>query len=145
MTKPISGFFKEYRFLSNFWPAKVYRNENELVYNSVEHAYQAAKATTYKDREWIALATRPGLAKKRGRTIVIRSNWEACKLQVMEFFVRQKFTKHTDLKKLLLETGDAELIEANTWGDTFWGRCNGIGENHLGKILMKVREELKCN
>jgi hypothetical protein len=47
------------------------------------------------------------------------------------------------LKQLLLATGDKELIEGNTWGDTFWGVCNGIGQNHLGKILMAKRTELK--
>ena len=63
----------------------------------------------------------------------------------MESLVREKFSQNLDLKNLLLTTNDTELVEANTWGDTFWGRCNGVGKNHLGLILMKIREELKCN
>ena len=57
--------------------------------------------------------------------------------------MKQKFTKHKDLKEKLLATGDAYLEETNHWHDTFWGVCKGKGQNHLGKILMEVREELK--
>ena len=48
-----------------------------------------------------------------------------------------------ELKQKLLETGNTELVEGNTWGDTFWGVYNVEGENILGRLLMKVREELK--
>ena len=61
----------------------------------------------------------------------------------MEDFLRQKFTD-SDLKEKLLATGDAELIEGNHWGDVIWGVCNGIGENNLGKLLMNIRNDLKC-
>ena len=61
----------------------------------------------------------------------------------MEDICRAKFTQNEELKKKLIDTGDATLIEGNTWNDTFWGVCNGVGENNLGKILMKIREELK--
>lgn len=147
MAKTIAGFFKEYRFLSNFWPTVLRLDGIEYV--SLEHAYQAAKTTNQKDKLWVAAAEGPGSAKKRGRRITIRPDWDEVKLAVMESLVREKFswnrTKHSELSNLLLATGDLELIEANTWGDTFWGRCNGVGKNHLGLILMKVREELKCN
>lgn len=139
MTKPIAGFFKEYRFLSNFWPALIIRDGIEFA--SVEHAYQAAKTTDKIEKERIASAKRPGLAKMYGRKVTIRPDWNVIKVGVMESLVREKFTNHIDLKNLLLKTSDAELIEANTWGDTFWGRCNGVGKNLLGHILMKIREE----
>lgn len=60
----------------------------------------------------------------------------------MEDIVRDKFTRNEDLKAMLLATGDEGLIEGNWWGDTFWGECKGQGENHLGRILMKIRREL---
>jgi predicted NAD-dependent protein-ADP-ribosyltransferase YbiA (DUF1768 family) len=62
----------------------------------------------------------------------------------METLVREKFTRHAPLAELLVATGDLDLVERNRWRDTFWGVCNGIGENHLGRILMIVRAELQC-
>ncbi len=91
----------------------------------------------------IAQAPSPSKAKRLGRGVSLRPNWENIKLQVMKDIVRAKFTQNTDLRIMLVQgTGDAELIESNDWGDEFWGVCDGKGENHLGKILMEVREEL---
>lgn len=75
----------------------------------------------------------------------LRSDWEAVKVTVMEEIVRAKFTQNEDLKWRLLTTGDACLEEGNTWHDTFWGvdAKTGEGLNHLGRILMKVRDELR--
>ena len=56
--------------------------------------------------------------------------------------VLAKFTQNPDLKEKLLATGDESLEEGNTWGDTIWGTVDGVGENRLGKILMRVRDEL---
>jgi predicted NAD-dependent protein-ADP-ribosyltransferase YbiA (DUF1768 family) len=56
--------------------------------------------------------------------------------------VKDKFSRNPELRVKLLNTGDLQLVEGNYWGDTFWGVCNGKGENHLGKILMRVRKEL---
>ncbi|HKQ50267.1 MAG TPA: NADAR family protein [Phycisphaerae bacterium] len=139
---PISSFFGEYRFLSNFWPAVVeYEN---ITFSSVEHAYQAAKTLDMAERRRIAAIVEPGDAKRAGRALRLRPDWEQVKIGVMEDCVRYKFTHHADLREKLLATGDAELIEGNTWGDRFWGVCDGQGENHLGKILMKVRAELRA-
>ena len=63
----------------------------------------------------------------------------------MAYLVREKFTTNQKLQKQLLATGDQHLEETNKWGDTFWGVCNGVGSNHLGKILMKVRDELNMD
>lgn len=140
---PISSFIGVYRFLSNFWPAIV---EHEgLTYPSVEHAYQAAKSLDTNERQRIAAIVEPGDAKRAGRALPLRSDWENVKLRVMEDCVRYKFTHHPELREKLLATGDAELIEGNTWGDRFWGVCDGQGENHLGKILMRVRAELRAD
>ena len=53
-----------------------------------------------------------------------------------------KFTQNPNLGKLLIETQNEEIIEGNDWDDTFWGVCNGEGQNNLGKILMQIRKEL---
>lgn len=134
----IDSFQGDYRWLSNFEPVDVVF-EGEL-YPSVEHAYVAAKTLDRELRKTIALMATPGAAKRAGRAIKLRPDWEMVKLDVMEKLVRQKFM-HVRLRRLLLSTGDMEIIEGNTWGDTFWGVCNGVGENHLGKIIMAVRAE----
>ena len=61
----------------------------------------------------------------------------------MQEIVQAKFEQNPVLAKWLLNTGDAKLIEGNTWNDRYWGVCAGIGQNKLGKILMKVRDNLK--
>lgn len=143
----IKQFRDDYRFLSNFWLAPV--EFEGAIYPSVEHAYQAAKAISMEEREpfWKQYMT-PGDAKRRGRTLTIRGDWEYIKVDIMRQLVRDKFqTPH--LKNLLLVTGKHELVEGNTWHDNFWGscscqKCSGIrGLNHLGRILMEIRGELK--
>ena len=88
---------------------------------------------------------RPAMSKKAGRRVQLRADWEDVKLSIMEDIVRAKFTQNEDLKQLLLATGDLVLEEGNTWHDTFWGVDvkTQEGENHLGRILMRVRQELR--
>ena len=85
----------------------------------------------------------PSEAKRLGRRVRLRSDWEQVKYDVMLDVVRAKFNQHPDLAQKLLATGDEELVEGNDWGDTYWGVCNGRGKNMLGKILMRVRAELR--
>ena len=132
----ITSFHGEHRFLSNFWPAPVVLDG--VTYPTVEHAYVAAKTTDLERRAEIAQVERPGEVKRIGRKLKLRDDWEAVKLSVMADLVRQKFA-HPELRRMLLDTGDANLVEGNTWGDTFWGVCRGQGKNHLGRILMEVR------
>jgi hypothetical protein len=139
----ILEFNKEYRFLSNFYPATV--ELDGLEYNSTEHAYQAAKTNDPAERRRIRESQKPADAKKLGKQVKMRTDWKQVKFAVMEDLVRQKFTKHKELKEKLLETDDMYLEEGNSWRDVVWGVCNGKGQNHLGKILMKVRNELKGN
>jgi N-glycosidase YbiA len=134
----INNFQGKYRFLSNFYPALVLLDGIE--YPTVEHAYQAAKTLDNTQRFLVCIAPSPGRAKAAGRHLSLRSDWEEVKLKVMEDLLRQKFKKSL-FKTMLLETGNAELIEGNTWGDRFWGVCNGVGQNNLGKLLMKIRDE----
>lgn len=140
MALAIQGFRGAYRWLSNFWPAKVLMNDIEFP--TTEHGYQAAKSLDPADWQHFAQLPKPGDAKRAGRYLRIRSDWDQVKLSVMTDLTRQKFLDPT-LKALLLGTGDALIEETNHWNDTYWGVCNSIGHNHLGKILMKIRKELR--
>jgi ribA/ribD-fused uncharacterized protein len=133
----INSFSGEYRFLSNFWPVRVSYEEEE--YPSVEHAYTAAKTLNKELRKEIQKVSSPGSAKKLGRRLVLRSDWGDIKLSVMESLLQQKFSKDP-LKKQLLNTKPLYLEEGNNWGDVFWGVCKGVGQNNLGKLLMKIRD-----
>ena len=138
----IDSFSGNYRFLSNFYPAEV---EHEGVrYPTTEHAFQAAKALDPSKREEIREADTPRLAKQLGRTVELRADWEEIKLDVMLGVVRRKF-RNPDLRQKLLDTDNAELVEGNTWGDSFWGVCEGRGQNQLGRILMRVRAEIRAS
>ena len=136
----IKEFKGEYRFLSNFVDAPV--ELDGVWYYTVEHAYQAAKTLDPIEREKVQIMDKPGDAKRFGKKLTLRADWEQVKLGIMLKLLRQKFSRLV-FKEQLLETGDQELVEGNKWHDTFWGVCNGVGENHLGKLLMQVREELK--
>lgn len=136
----ISSFTGKYRFLSNFWPARVY--ETGMWFPTVEHAYQAAKRDDSSYRLLIQSVIKPGEAKRLGRGKQ-GPDWPTESLRIMIDLLRQKF-RIPEIKELLLSTGNEELVEGNTWGDTFWGQCPvGTGENNLGKLIMKVRSEVK--
>ena len=138
----IHCFRNEYRFLSNFWDAPVaYKG---LTYRNAEAAFQAQKCID--EAEKVQFTTlRSNEAKRLGRYVQLRPDWENVKLPIMEAIIRAKFTQNEDLKQLLVETGDLVLEEGNTWGDTFWGvdARTREGSNHLGRILMRIRKELQ--
>ncbi|GEM_PF-207837 len=133
----ISAFTGKYAFLSNFFAAPI-RYENQ-TWPTVEHAYQAAKTLVCNEKERVRRAATPGAAKKLGRRVSLRRDWDAVKIGIMQDLVRAKFDQHPELRNLLIETKDAQLVEGNTWNDTFWGVCNGRGRNELGQILMNLR------
>lgn len=135
----ICGFFNDYRWLSNFWQCKI--TYEGLTYSSVENAYQAAK-TVIQEERLPFLNVHAVRAKRLGKKLTLRPDWENVKLDVMLDLLRLKFA-HEELKKKLLDTGEEYLEETNNWYDFYWGVCNGNGENHLGRLLMQVREELK--
>ena len=116
-----------------------------LEYPSSEHAFQAAKSLSGAVRKVISKLSTPGKAKRAGRKVTLRPDWNIVKVQIMEEIVRDKFTRNEELGKALLETEDQELVEGNTWGDIFWGvaLATDIGQNNLGKILMRVRDEIR--
>jgi ribA/ribD-fused uncharacterized protein len=138
----IKGFFGRNFFLSNFFGSPLIYDG--ILYPTVEHAYQAAKTHDVNKRLEIAGAHTPDIAKKMGRILELREDWESVKFEIMYYLVKLKFENCKILKDALLETKDAYLEETNHWGDKIWGVCSktGEGENNLGKILMNVRNEL---
>ncbi len=135
----INSFNGEYAFLSNFYPALItYKNIN---YPTSEHAFQAAKTLDAEKRQMIAILDTPGKAKRAGRKLEIRPDWESVKLYVMLEILRIKFS-NSDLACKLISTGQKFLAEGNNWNDTFWGVCSGKGKNQLGRLLMRVRAEI---
>lgn len=143
----ITDFRGVYDFLSNFYAADV--EYEGATYPTIEHAFQAAKSLDYAEHRSVKAAGSPGIAKRMGRKIKRRSDWFDVSLVIMEMLVKQKFTRYPELKSKLLATGSANLIEGNNWNDRFYGciyddkQNEWVGENHLGKILMKIREELQ--
>ncbi len=135
----IDSFRKEYGFLSNYALSPF--TLNNVYYSTVEHAFQAQKTFDKAEQEYIAQLSSPSDAKWAGRQLKIRPDWDKVKDDIMLACLRYKF-QNPILAQLLLDTGNAILIEGNTWQDTYWGVCKGVGENMLGKLLMQVREEI---
>jgi ribA/ribD-fused uncharacterized protein len=134
----IEQFRGEHYFLSNFYSAPVVYGG--ICYQNNEAAFQAQKQPE-RAQEFASLP--PNEAKRLGRRVRLRPDWESVKQAIMEEIVRAKFTQNKHLREKLLKTSSAELIEANQWGDTYWGVCRGKGRNELGKILMRVRTEMQ--
>jgi hypothetical protein len=117
------------------------------TYSSVEHAFQAQKCN---DPEWLNYCENPDndgkKIKVKSRTVDLRPNWDSVKLLVMEHCLRLKFNQEP-FKEALKLTGNQNIQEGNHWKDVFWGvdlkQNPNIGENHLGRLIMKIREELK--
>lgn len=155
---------QEYRFLSNFWLAPIIiksyyaglprgQREKTTVYPTSEHMYQSLKAVSHEDMERIRLAGSPSEAKKLGSQIELNPQWEemceyhathTMKVCVMLDTLRLKFGQNLELRQKLLATGNRELIEYAPWGDVYWGVDKSLkGNNMLGKLIMKVRDELR--
>lgn len=133
MTDTIDCFIKDgkHTILSNFWMPG--------PRGSLEHKYQAEKAQWPDERLWVLAANGPGEAKRRGRQVALRPDWEEIKDEVMLRLLRLKFKPGSGEAAYLLSTDNAELIEGN-----WWGVCKGVGQNKLGKLLMQVRKELRA-
>ncbi|HEU4387448.1 MAG TPA: NADAR family protein [Blastocatellia bacterium] len=145
MTGAIDRFEGDFSFLSNFYCSSVLFEE--ISYSTVEHAFQAAKTLDRSEREKIAAAKTPGVAKRLGRRVKLREDWEQTKVRIMSDLLALKFSDPR-LREALAATGQAILVEGNTWHDNFWGscrcdRCGGKGRNTLGYLLMQLREELR--
>lgn len=142
----IVGFSGIYAFLSNFWYTRVFYEG--VNYPSVEHAYQAAKTMSIVDRDIIKGLT-VAKAKRHGRIVPMRTDWEHIKNDVMLDLLRQKFKLNKALQQKLLATGELVILEGNFWHDNYWGVC-GCSQcavlpagNYLGLLLMQVRTEIR--
>ena len=142
----IVEFDGQYAFLSNFYPSPFIHEG--IVYPTNEHFFQAMKTLDIDERKKIAAAETPGLAKRMGRNVQLRSDWEKVKVYYMELGLRLKFANKA-LAEKLIATGDEELVEGNWWCDQTWGSCNCPkhirvpGRNLLGMLLMELRKELQ--
>jgi ribA/ribD-fused uncharacterized protein len=140
----IETFFGDYRFLSNFWPAPfVWQGK---LWPTSEHAYQAAKTLDPVQQHRILELKSPAYAKRAGKLVTMREDWNEVKVTIMTEIVFEKFNQNPDLKQKLLDTGDAVLEEGNNWKDRTWGICppgSSQGQNLLGKILMVLRQYWK--
>lgn len=139
MEKAIRQFRGDFFFLSKFYNCPV--AYKQLTYTNNEAAFQAQKCVSDTERIQFTKLS-PSEAKRLGRRVSLRKDWEDVKVSIMEEVVRAKFTQNAELADKLLATGDAHLEEGNTWGDRVWGTVNGIGANQLGIILMKIRDEI---
>ena len=142
----IDKFKDRYSFLSNFYIDPFYIKGRE--YKSVEYAYQSFKCIRESEHEWIRNAPTSKKAKYFGKKVTVRKNWDNIKYDLMFKLLKIKF-ENKNTRQLLLNTNNEELIEKNYWHDNYWGdctcnKCDKIhGENKLGELLMKVRNEIK--
>jgi ribA/ribD-fused uncharacterized protein len=140
----IDSFSGKYRFLSNFYPSPIIWCGR--AYMSVEHAYQAMKSLNDYDEAYIRGALSAGAAKRIGSKLDrIQPEWDEIRIPIMTALIAIKFVRGSALAQQLIDTDPLPLVEGNTWGDTFWGVCNGKGLNQLGHILMARRHFLVAN
>ncbi|NFE94323.1 NADAR family protein [Clostridium botulinum] len=136
----ITQFRGEYFFLSSFYICRI--NYKGIIYNTAEAAFQSMKSKNIEERKEFVYLT-PKEAKIKGNEVSLREDWEDIKEAVMYNICLCKFSQNDDLAKRLMETADAYLEQESSWNDKEWGTVDGVGENKLGRILMKVREEIK--
>ena len=135
----IDKFHEEFDWLSNFFPCQV--KFEGLTFTSSEAAFQAAKCADQNEREkFVNLSA--GRTKRLGKKVNLREDWNRVKIDVMREVLICKFSQNPELKEKLIATGNEELIEGNNWNDRFWGVCRGVGQNHLGKLLMEIRRTI---
>jgi len=139
----IDRFRDEYNFCSNFYRCPV--TYKGTLYASSEHAYMSAKSDDPRWKAFCADGTnKPSLVKAKSYELgnSHRKDWDEIKYSVMVECLHSKF-QNEELRQKLFETGSEYLVEGNTWGDVYWGVCDGVGENKLGKLLMVIRTELR--
>jgi hypothetical protein len=142
MKQAIDSFSGQYHFLSNFHHAPV--TVEGVSYLNTEAAFQAFKLADVSKRH-VFSKLEPSAAKRKGRQVKLRSDWEQVKDELMFEVIKVKFTYHADLRSKLLATGDVDLIEGNDWRDDYWGVVNGVGQNRLGQLLMRLRADLRAS
>lgn len=151
----INNFSGIHAFLSNFFDIPQNIEIEGMFYPNVENAFHAMKSLDYAER--FLFTSRdpgeepreltPGQAKRAGKKLILRPDWEEVKFEVMEQCLRKKFSLEP-FNKLLADTGEEYLLEGNIHHDNIWGSClcpyciDVKGQNHLGRLLMKIRKEI---
>lgn len=135
----ILGFFGEYRYLSNFHMKDFVLDT--ITFNCSEQAYMYQKTMVPKELTRILNCKTGPEAKKIGCMVTLRDDWDLYRLYAMHRVLVAKF-RDPELAEKLIGTGNSYLEETNTWQDRFWGVCGGLGHNHLGLTLMKIRTRL---
>jgi len=143
----VREFTGKYRFLSNFFPSPI--TLDGVQWPTAEHLFQAMKTRDLEMREKIRQASTPGDAKSLGGQAKLRAAWDIIRHRTMRVILKAKFEQNPELAQKLINTGNMELEEGNYWHDNYWGICkchrickNKKGQNHLGLLLMELREEL---
>jgi ribA/ribD-fused uncharacterized protein len=142
----IPAFVGPYNFLSNF-TSSIFVVDG-VKYKTVEHYYQANKTKNVEMFTKIVECDGPVQAKRLGKKVMLKENWENIKEDVMLTALRKKF-QIPKFRRKLLDTGNMDLIEGNYWHDNYWGSCtcrhcsNILGRNRLGYLIMKVRDEIR--
>lgn len=144
MEEIVRQFKGDYRYLSNFYHSP-FEDLKGNFYRTVEHFYQSHKSSKKRVQKWIRDSITPGEAKRRGKKVTLREDWNFKREEVMMEGLKLKFNTYPELKRRLVSTGDIELQEGNYWGDDYWGVDLKVneGKNRLGELLMELREELK--
>jgi ribA/ribD-fused uncharacterized protein len=144
----VFDFFGQHECFAPAYPAIVYLPGEEVFFPSFEHALQASKcidiaAHAATIRSLIDVKELKRYISKLKSTNSLILDWNNRCLGVAETLLRDKFMRHKKMKIVLMKTGHKHLIYKNTYNDLFWG-CNegGEGQNHLGKLLEKIRCEI---
>lgn len=132
----------DFSFLSNMAtsPMVISVYGHVLTFHNAEAAYQAHKDPA-RCTEFARLTGKD--AKKLGRSVQVRADWDEIKDEIMRFVLTEKFRQNPELKQALLRVV-GPIEERNYWRDTYWGTCNGVGENRLGKLLMELRRQFEA-
>lgn len=142
----ITRFDGAHYFMSNFYGSPIempsWHAARGHVAPTLEHAFQAAKTSDPTSALAVLRAGSPGQAKRLGRSLQLRPGWDDGRVVLMMALLRLKFAPGSELAGWLAQTAHTYLVEGNTWGDRYWGVCDGVGENWLGRSLMLVRAEL---
>ncbi len=133
-----NSFRGDWSFLSNFYECKIVYEG--YIFNNAESAFQAQKCISEVDK---FIGINGSTAKRLGKKVTLRPDWNDVRDDIMYKIVRAKFEQNPELRDKLINTYPFEIVERNKWGDTYWGVCNGIGENKLGEILESIRADFR--
>lgn len=137
-------------WFSNFnpYPNPVTDRTTGIAYRTPEHLFQAMKTLDLEERRMVAACATPGQAKRAGRKVTLRDDWEDLKFPVMVYAQTKMVELDPAYADRLRNSPDDQLIEWNTWHDNIWGQCTCPkcadipAQNLLQKALIQIRQTL---